>query len=67
MLWEECMLQCFYTQIWREKNCLYLHGKNILQLNVFQIITDFLKKKKKKTRVEKQFITAQRHFSVRIL
>ena len=47
MLWEECMLQCFYTQIWKEKNFLYLHGKNILQLNVFEIITDFLKKKKK--------------------
>ena len=42
MLWKECMQQKFYKHICKEKNFLYLNGKNVLQPKVFEIITDFL-------------------------
>ena len=43
MLWKECMLQRFYQHIWKEKNLFYLNGKTVLQPNVSEKITDFLK------------------------
>ena len=42
MLWKECMLQKLYRHICKEKNFLYLNGKNVLQNKVQEIITDFL-------------------------
>ena len=42
MLWKECMPQKFYEHICKEKNFLYFNGKNVLQLKVLEIITDFL-------------------------
>ena len=42
-LWKECMPQKFYKHICKEKNFLYLNGKNVLQPKVLQRITDFLK------------------------
>ena len=42
MLWKECMPQKFYDHICKEKNFLYLNGKNVLQPKVLEIITDFL-------------------------
>ena len=42
MLWKECMPQKFYQHICREKKFLYLNGKNLLQLKVLEIITQFL-------------------------
>ena len=43
MLWEKCMPQKFYQYICREKNFLYLNGKNVLQPKVSETITEFLK------------------------
>ena len=43
MLWKEYMPAKFYRHICKEKNFLYLNGKNVLQLKVLKIITDFLK------------------------
>ena len=43
MLWKECMPQKFYKHICKEKNFLYLNGKNVLQPKVYEIITDFFK------------------------
>ena len=43
MLWKECMPQKFYKHICKEKNFLYLNGKNVLQPKISKIITDFLK------------------------
>ena len=42
MLWKECIPQKFYKHICKEKNFLYLNGKNVLQPKVLKIITDFL-------------------------
>ena len=42
MLWKECMPQKFYKHICKEKNFLYLNGKNVLQQKVLEIITEFL-------------------------
>ena len=42
MLWKECMPQRFYQHICKEKNFLYLNGKNVLQPKVPGIFTDFL-------------------------
>ena len=42
MLRKEYMAQKFYRYIYKEKNFLYLNGKNILQPEVLEIITDFL-------------------------
>ena len=42
MLWKECMPQKFYRHICKEKNFLYLNGKNVLQLKVLEIIKEFL-------------------------
>ena len=42
MLWKECMRQKLYKHICREKNFLYLNGKNVLQPKVLEIITNFL-------------------------
>ena len=47
MLWKECMPQRFYKHICKDENFLYLKGKSVLQLKVSEIITDFLKEKKK--------------------
>ena len=43
MLLKECMPQKVYKHICKEKNFLYLNGKNVLQPKVSEIITDFLK------------------------
>ena len=43
MLWKQCMPQKFYQYICREKNFLYLNGKNVLQPKVSETITEFLK------------------------
>ena len=42
MLWKECMPPKFYKHICKEKNFLYLNGKNVLQPKVLEIINDFL-------------------------
>ena len=42
MLWKECMPQKFYRHICKEKNFLYLNGKNVLQPKVLEIIKEFL-------------------------
>ena len=42
MLWKECMPQRFYQHICKEKNFLYLNGKNVLQPKVSEVINDFL-------------------------
>ena len=42
MLWKECMPQEFYQHICKEKNFLYLNGKNVLRSKVLEIITDFM-------------------------
>ena len=42
MLWKECTPQQFYQHIWKERNFLYLNGKNVLQPKVSEIINDFL-------------------------
>ena len=34
ILWKECMQQRFYQHICKEKNFLYLSGKNVLQPKV---------------------------------
>ena len=44
MLWKECMTQKFHKHICKEKNFLFRNGKNVLQLKVLEIITDFLNK-----------------------
>ena len=45
MFWKECIPQRFYKHICKEKNFLYLNGKNVLQPKGSEIITDFLKEK----------------------
>ena len=42
MLWRECMPIEFYKFICKEKNFLYLNGKNVLQPKVLQIIAEFI-------------------------
>ena len=42
MLWKKCMPQKFYNHICKEKNILYLNGKNVRQPKVLELITDFL-------------------------
>ena len=42
MLWKECMPHKFYQHICKEKNFLYLNGKNILHPNVPEIMIHFL-------------------------
>ena len=42
MLWKECMPANFYRHICKEKNALYLNGKNMLQPKVAEIINDNL-------------------------
>ena len=46
MLWKECMPQKIYRHVCKEKNILYLNGKNLLQPRGLEIITDFLKEDK---------------------
>ena len=43
MLWKECMPQRFYKHICKEKNFLYISGKNVFQPKLSEIIIDFLK------------------------
>ena len=63
----QCIPERFYKHVCKDKSFLYLNGKNVLQPKVSEIITDFLKEKKRKLpRVEKQVITVQGYFSVRI-
>ena len=38
MLWKEWIPQKFYKHIYKEKNFLYLNGKNVLPLKVLEII-----------------------------
>ena len=40
MLWKECIPQKFYKHICKEKNFLYLNGKNVLHPKVYEIITE---------------------------
>ena len=40
MLWKECMPAKFYKHISKEKNFLYLNGKNVLQSKVLEIINE---------------------------
>ena len=42
MLWKECMPANFYRHICKEKNALYLNGKNMLLPKVAEIINDNL-------------------------
>ena len=42
MLWKECMPANFYRHICKEKNVLYLNGKNMLQPKVAELINDNL-------------------------
>ena len=42
MLWKERMSQKFHQHICKEKKNLYQNGKNVLQLKVLEIITNFL-------------------------
>ena len=42
MLWKECMPIKFYGHICKEKNFLYLNGKNVLQPKVLEIISEFI-------------------------
>ena len=42
MIWTECMPAAFYKFICKEENFIYLNGKNILQLKVSEILTNFL-------------------------
>ena len=44
MLWKECMPVKFYRHICKEKNFLYLNGKNVLQPKVSEIINEYLDK-----------------------
>ena len=44
MLWKECMPVKFYRLICKEKNFLYLNGKNVLQPKVSEIINEYLDK-----------------------
>lgn len=41
-LWKECIVQKFYKHIWKERNFLYLNGKNVRQPKVLEVITKFL-------------------------
>ena len=43
MLWKECIATRFYKHICKEQNFLYLNRKNVPQLKVVEIITDFIK------------------------
>ena len=47
MICKECMPPIFYKYICHEKNSIYLNGKNVLQLKVSEIITNFLKENEK--------------------
>ena len=42
MLWKECMPIKFYRHICKEKNFLYLNGKNVLQPKVLEIISELI-------------------------
>lgn len=42
LLWKECMPVKFYKHICKEKNFLYLNGKNVLQPKVLEIISKFI-------------------------
>ena len=64
MLWKECMPQRFYKHICKDKNFLYLKGKNVLQLYVSEIITFFLKEKKENYLELRNKV--QRYFSTKI-
>ena len=46
MLWKECMPVKFYKHICKEKNFLYLNGKNVLQPKVLEIISKFIDENK---------------------
>ena len=46
MIGKECMPPKFYKHICKEKNFLYLNGKNVLQPKFLEIITDFLQEGK---------------------
>ena len=50
MLWKEYMPQKFYKYICKEKNFLYLNGKNVPQPKVVKIITDFFNEDEKNYR-----------------
>ena len=41
MLWKECMPVKFHRHICKEKNFLYLNGKNVLQPKVLKTISEF--------------------------
>ena len=42
MLWKECMPAKFYRHICKEKNFLYLNGKNVLQPKVLEIMGELI-------------------------
>ena len=42
MIWKEYMPMAFYKHICKEKNFLYLNGKNVLQSKVLDIISEFI-------------------------
>ena len=42
MIWNDCMPAAFYKHICKEKNFLYLNGKNVLQRKVLGIISEFV-------------------------
>ena len=50
MLWKEYMPQKFYKHIFKEKNFLYLNGKNVPQPKVVKIITDVFNEDEKNYR-----------------
>ena len=67
MLWKECMPQLFYKHICKDENFLYLKAKNVLQLKVSEIITDFLKEEKENYLELRNNLSQYKHFFQYIL
>ena len=53
-----------YKHICKEKNCLYLNSKNVLQPKVLKVITNFLREDEKVQRFEKQNFELQKNLSI---
>ena len=67
MLWKKCMPAKFYKHICKEKNFLYLNGKNALQPKVLEIITDFFERGQEQLQgIKKPLVKLQEHISVRV-
>ena len=63
MLWRECISSDFYRYICREKNFIYLNGRDVGQPGALEIVRNFINQGKKNLRMLQEYLSRYKDIS----